>query len=165
MFQSFHIIGRSGGVCPAPPLWGQILSFSHSFLAKSIHVEGPGPPNGSTPPHGKSWIRHCIPSGGSTYKSLWRTPPTGLNFFGFTYIFIKKRPRVWVRLAFAFAPGDKWLPSRRFLVNIPCRVAPADHMVSYVIAYIIGLCHRNGYVMISFDVTDITLGCDIIIMF
>ena len=34
--------------------------------------------------------------------------------------------------------------------------------VDDVVSYIIGLCHLNGYIMISFDVIDLILGCDII---
>ena len=42
----------------APP-WDPILSFLHTFSLKSAHIGGPRPPNGCTPPYGKSWIRHC----------------------------------------------------------------------------------------------------------
>ena len=43
--------GSRGGVPGARPLWDQILSFLHTFLPKSTHVEGRHPPpNGSTPP-------------------------------------------------------------------------------------------------------------------
>ena len=41
------VIGRSGGGGRAghmPPLWDPILSFSHTFSLKSVHVGGPCPP-------------------------------------------------------------------------------------------------------------------------
>ena len=57
-----HVIDESRGDVPvARPLPDPILSFSHTFLLKSTCVRGPcPPPNGSTPPCGKSWIRHCM---------------------------------------------------------------------------------------------------------
>ena len=61
---STFIIGgsRGGRRRHAPPQQDPILSFSHTFLPKSTHVEGwRPPPNGSAPPpNGKSWIRHCL---------------------------------------------------------------------------------------------------------
>ena len=55
-----YIIGRSGGVPPAcTPQCDPILSFSHTFSPK-VPASGVGTPNGSVPPNGKSWIRHCI---------------------------------------------------------------------------------------------------------
>ena len=67
-------------------LWDPILSFLHTFSPKSTHVGGPRPPNGCTPPYGKSWIRHWYPprkytsgivllraNGAKTYLGiLWR---------------------------------------------------------------------------------------------
>ena len=65
-FTPIHSIGRSRGCARCkPPLQDPILSFSHTFLAKSAHIRGlcpqwvHTPPNRSTPPYRKSWIRHC----------------------------------------------------------------------------------------------------------
>ena len=57
-------IGGSRGRCQhPPPQQDQFLSFSHTFLPKSIRVRGWHPPTGRRPPpppppNGKSWIRH-----------------------------------------------------------------------------------------------------------
>ena len=42
-----------------PPLRDPILSFLYTLSTKSTCIGGQHPPNGSTPHHGKSWIRHC----------------------------------------------------------------------------------------------------------
>ena len=56
--------GRGGVPGARHPLWDPILLFSHTFSPKSARIGGPHPPNGSMPPYGKSWIRHCC-------RSLW----------------------------------------------------------------------------------------------
>ena len=57
-----NTIGGSRGVPAHAPLHDPILSFSHTFLPKSARIRGSHPPNGSTPPYGKSWICQCIPN-------------------------------------------------------------------------------------------------------
>ena len=68
--QQFWSIGRSRGVGDMPgarpPYWTQFFYFCNTFLLKSARIRGPRPPNGSTcppnestPPYGKSWIRNC----------------------------------------------------------------------------------------------------------
>ena len=48
----------------APPSHGtQFFSFGIHFCQKAPVSEVHAPPNGSTPPYGKSWIRHCIGRG------------------------------------------------------------------------------------------------------
>ena len=44
----------------APPQQDQFLSFSHTFLPKSVCVGGWCPPTGQHPPNGKSWIHHWL---------------------------------------------------------------------------------------------------------
>ena len=60
-YQELNALADLAGVPGARPLWDLILSFSHIFSPKSAHIRGPcsSPHNGSTPPYGKSWIRHC----------------------------------------------------------------------------------------------------------
>ena len=66
-----------GGACRAhSPLWDPILSFLHTFSLKSARVVGPCPPNGCTPPYGKSWIRH--------WKSLIKVEIFCCNFTQFS---------------------------------------------------------------------------------
>ena len=45
-------IGGSRGVPGAHPLWDPVLSFSHTFSAKSAHAGGPLPTMGARPPTG-----------------------------------------------------------------------------------------------------------------
>ena len=42
------------------PLWGPILSFSHTFSPKSAHIGGSCPPKWIHAPYGKSWICPCF---------------------------------------------------------------------------------------------------------
>ena len=57
----YSIGGSRGGVPGARhSLRYPILSFSHTFSPKSARVWVNIPPNGSTAPYGKSWIRNCI---------------------------------------------------------------------------------------------------------
>ena len=54
-------LGNPGGAASTPsPQQDPILSFSHMFLLKSTHIGGQHPPNGSSPPNGKSWICNCM---------------------------------------------------------------------------------------------------------
>ena len=46
--------GRAGRTPPPPPIWDQILLFSHTFLPKSTHIGGPLPP--------PQWV-HAPPTG------------------------------------------------------------------------------------------------------
>ena len=62
-FQTCVALADRGGVPGARPLQDPVLSFSHTFLAKSARIGGPQPHLiGPHPPYGKSWIRHCVES-------------------------------------------------------------------------------------------------------
>ena len=52
VYRSVDIGGSRGGAPPAhaPPQQNQFLSFSHTFLPKSVPIGGWHPPNGSAPP-------------------------------------------------------------------------------------------------------------------
>ena len=52
--------GGGGGVPGArPPMGPNSFIFTYIFAKKCLCRRSTLPPNGSTPPYGKSWIRHC----------------------------------------------------------------------------------------------------------
>ena len=53
---------------PPPPHGTQFFRFRIHFHRKRPMSEVHAPPNGCTPPYGKSWIRHCLVSAHSTIE-------------------------------------------------------------------------------------------------
>ena len=44
IFMHYTLVDLGGHAGHMPPLWDQILLFSHTFLPKSTHAGGPHPP-------------------------------------------------------------------------------------------------------------------------
>ena len=79
--------GSRGGVPGARPLRVQILSFRHTKFSKCNRLGSQRPPTRSTPPYGKSWIRHWEGTNGST--KWWFVTEKNLHQFAHYIIIIQ----------------------------------------------------------------------------